>query len=333
MDFSFTDDQLALRDLAASIFTGISDPQALWAQLVDSGLVDIALSEECGGGGLGMIELSLVLEQLGRVLAPVPLVWHAAGAMALAAFAPSLLPSDGTLTAGFARDPYDPPLTFDGALSSTAAGALSGTVLAVPPGDMVLLPAASPDGIALVLAAPGTATPHETTNHSIVHDLSYDAAPATVVAAGQAPVRFLVERCLVGMCAVQLGVASAALERAAAYTSTRIQFGKPLSSFQSTSARAADCYIDVEAMRVTLWQAAWRLDQGLDASTAVEVAKWWASEAGQRVVHAVQHMHGGIGADVEYPIHRYFLWGKQIENTLGGGSSHLARIGAALAAG
>jgi acyl-CoA dehydrogenase len=91
--------------------------------------------------------------------------------------------------------------------------------------------------------------------------------------------------------------------------------------------RAADAFIDTEAMRVTMWQAAWRLSEGLDARGEVLVAKWWAAEAGQRVVHATQHLHGGIGADIDYPVHRYFLWGKQIENALGGASAVLSSLG------
>jgi acyl-CoA dehydrogenase len=80
-------------------------------------------------------------------------------------------------------------------------------------------------------------------------------------------------------------------------------------------------------MRVTLWQAAWRLDAGLDADRAVTVASWFAKESGQRVVHATQHLHGGMGADVDYPIHRYFLWGKEIELLLGAPSAQLSRLG------
>jgi len=96
--------------------------------------------------------------------------------------------------------------------------------------------------------------------------------------------------------------------------------------------RAADAAIDIEAMRVTLWQAAWRIDTGRPASEAVAVAKWQAAERGQRVVHATQHLHGGMGADITYPIHRYFLWGKQIELMLGGPSNQLARLGRQIAA-
>jgi alkylation response protein AidB-like acyl-CoA dehydrogenase len=118
---------------------------------------------------------------------------------------------------------------------------------------------------------------------------------------------------------------------AAAYTSGRLQFGRPLSSFQGAALKAADAYIDTEAIRVTMLEAAWRLAEGLDAGLQAETAKWWAAEAGQRVVHTTQHLHGGIGADVDYPIHRYFLWGKHIEGQLGGPSATLAGIGRRLA--
>ncbi len=141
----------------------------------------------------------------------------------------------------------------------------------------------------------------------------------------------MLDRARTGLCAIQLGVTEEAVRRAAAYLNQRHQFGRPLSSFQGTMLRAADAYIDTEAIRVTTWQAAWRIDEGLPATEAVAVAHWWASEAGQRVVHATQHLHGGLGADISYPIHRYFLWGKQIELMLQGPSAELARLGAMLA--
>ena len=354
MDFTFSEEQQAVAELASTIFGGMATTdrikeigatedridRKLWGELAKSNLLGISLPERYGGSGLGMTEQCLVLEQLGRRLAPVPLVWTAAAAMTIGEFAPpdvaaDILPAviagDLLLSAALVQpgvgDPLDPSASFDGALSGTAVN--------VPLGDRILVPARGRGDLILVLVDPAAegveARRAETTNHQIVNHLSFTAAPATVVASGRAAVRFASERALLGLCAVQLGVAAEALAQAASYTSNRIQFGKPLSSFQSTSARAADAYIDIEAMRVTMWQAAWRIDEGLDASTAVEVAKWWASEAGQRVVHAAQHLHGGIGADVEYPVHRYFLWGKQIEDTLGGGSAHLAIIGAALA--
>jgi acyl-CoA dehydrogenase len=133
------------------------------------------------------------------------------------------------------------------------------------------------------------------------------------------------------LCALQVGVCEAALTQTATYLNGRHQFGRPLSTFQGTMLRAADAAIDIEAMRVTWQNAAWRFDTGRDAADAARDAKWQASERGQRTVHATQHLHGGMGADITFPIHRYFLWGKQIELQLGGPSAQLARLGAAIA--
>ena len=149
---------------------------------------------------------------------------------------------------------------------------------------------------------------------------------------GDEQLRFLLERALVGLCAIQLGVCASAIEQTAQYTSTRTQFGKPLSTFQGVAHQAADAFILTEPMRVTMLQAAWRLMHGLSSQQEVLIAKYWASEGGQKVVHLCQHLHGGMGSDVDYPIHRYFLWGVQNETTLGAGSAQLARLGSLIAA-
>jgi alkylation response protein AidB-like acyl-CoA dehydrogenase len=141
----------------------------------------------------------------------------------------------------------------------------------------------------------------------------------------------MLDRALLGLAALQVGVCEEALRLAAEYTSQRQQFGKPLSAFQGVALKAADAYIDTEAIRVTVLQAAWKLSVGRPATADVLVAKWWASEGGQHAVHVTQHLHGGMGADVDYPVHRYFLWGKQIEDTLGGASATLARLGDVIA--
>jgi alkylation response protein AidB-like acyl-CoA dehydrogenase len=128
-----------------------------------------------------------------------------------------------------------------------------------------------------------------------------------------------------------LGVLADAVRRTAQHTVERKQFGKPLAGFQAVAHRAADCYIDIEALRSTLWQAAWRLDQNLPSGNAVASAAWWTSEAGHRVSHACQHLHGGTGADVDYPIHRYYLWAQQVRLCLGGSERILAGFGRQLA--
>ena len=149
--------------------------------------------------------------------------------------------------------------------------------------------------------------------------------------AGRAALEFMLASSTIALCALQVGVCESALRQTAAYLNGRTQFGRPLATFQGTMLRAADAAIDIEAMRVTWQNAAWRFDTGRDAADSARVAKWQAGERGQRSVHATQHLHGGMGADITYPIHRYFLWGKQIELLLGGPSLQLSKLGSSIA--
>jgi alkylation response protein AidB-like acyl-CoA dehydrogenase len=148
---------------------------------------------------------------------------------------------------------------------------------------------------------------------------------------GLAIVEWIVERATAALAALALGVCSEALRLTAEYAKTRKQFDQPIAMFQAVGHRAADAYIDTEGIRLTTLQAAWRISEGLPAAKQIAVAKYWAADAGQRVVHAAQHLHGGIGVDKEYPLHRYFLYAKQLELTLGGSTSQLLRLGALLA--
>jgi alkylation response protein AidB-like acyl-CoA dehydrogenase len=144
-------------------------------------------------------------------------------------------------------------------------------------------------------------------------------------------VQWIFEHTTAALCATAAGVCETALRMTAEYTKTREQFDRPIATFQAVGQRAAEAYIDTEAVRLTAWQAAWRLDAGLPATAEVSVAKFWAADGGQRVVHAAQHLHGGIGVDRDYPLHRYFLWAKHLELTLGGATSQLLRLGSLLA--
>lgn len=364
MDFEFSDEQVAVRDLAAQIFTGhatverIKQTEAagngidrdLWDALAKANLLGIALPEEHGGSGLGVMSMCLLLQEQGRRLAPVPLLPSIAlGALPLVEFGtaeqqttwlPRVIAGEAILTAALDEaDSIDPaaPRT-----TATTDGVLNGTKVAVPAGhlaDRVLVPATTPDGVTVFVVDPrqdGVSIDiADTTDHQRVAHLTFtNAASEGVLGApgdGAAAVRWILDRGLVGLAAIQLGVAEEAIRLAAEYTSGRLQFGKPLSTFQGVSLRAADAYIDASAMNVTLWQAAWRMDAGLDASHEVAIAKWWAADGGERVVHATQHLHGGMGADIDYPVHRYFLWGKQIADCLGGASKQLSRIGADIA--
>ncbi|MFF4285980.1 acyl-CoA dehydrogenase family protein [Streptomyces sp. NPDC001633] len=131
----------------------------------------------------------------------------------------------------------------------------------------------------------------------------------------------------IAFAALQSGVCAGALARTVAHTTTREQFGRPLSTNQAVLLRTADAYMDTEAIRVTTYEAAWRHDEGLPYDGQALTAAWWASEAGRRVVHTGQHLHGGIGADLGHPVHRHFLWGRQLDAHLGCGAELLEELG------
>ena len=151
---------------------------------------------------------------------------------------------------------------------------------------------------------------------------------------------WLAARATVGLCAAQAGVTERALELTAEYARNRVQFGRPIGSFQAVTQRLADAYVDVEAVRLTMWQAAWLLAAGpaaapapAEVAAAVATAKFWAAQAGHRVAHTAVHVHGGLGIDTSYPVHRYFVVAKHHEFALGGATAQLRRIGAILASG
>ncbi|MFC7306050.1 acyl-CoA dehydrogenase family protein [Streptomyces monticola] len=148
---------------------------------------------------------------------------------------------------------------------------------------------------------------------------------------GTEPYRDVLAMARTAFAGLQAGVCAGSLARAVEYTSVREQFGKPLAAKQAVLLRAADAYMDTEAIRVTAYEAAWRRDEGLAYQEAALTTAWWASEAGRRVVHAGQHLHGGMGADLDHPVHRHFLWGRQLDAYLGCGAEVLAELGQLIA--
>ncbi len=223
---------------------------------------------------------------------------------------------------------------------------LSGTKACVPSGiiaDAIIVPTRlEPDTVAVFVVptdAPGLRRERQTTNTGRPEGLfTFDGvrvgSDALLGTADQGAgiVDWMVQRSAAALSLLEAGAASAAMALVAEYTKTREQFGKPIATFQAVGQRAADAYVDTEAIRLTAWQAAWRIAEGLPADKEVAIAKFWAADGGQRVVHAAVHLHGGVGVDRDYPLHRYFLITKQIELTLGGATDQLLRLGAALAA-
>jgi 3-oxocholest-4-en-26-oyl-CoA dehydrogenase beta subunit len=221
---------------------------------------------------------------------------------------------------------------------------LNGTKAAVPAATragLILVPAATASGPAVFLVAPDDpgvlVQPQRLVDGDVAGRLELTRAelPGDRVLgstqAGAEIIGWLAARGTVGQCALQLGVLSRALELTSDHAKSRVQFGRPVGAFQAVAQRLADAYIDVEGVRLTMWQAAWRLAAGLPCETEIATAKFWAADAGHRVAHTAVHIHGGMGIDTDHPTHRYFVAAKRTEFELGGATTQLRRIGAALA--
>jgi 3-oxocholest-4-en-26-oyl-CoA dehydrogenase beta subunit len=365
MDFSYTPEQEELRALARQVLADRATPQRvaeversveridrpLWAALAGAGLLGVAVPEAHGGGGLGLVELCILLEEVGRAVAPVPAyATLLLGALPIAQLGTEaqrarLLPGvarGDVLLSGALTEPRNPsplePVTR--AARDGGAWRLGGVKLGVPVAAaaeaVVVSATVDGGGTGLFLVDPRgpgvTLERQEVTNREAQFLVTLEEAPCERVGGGDA-LPWLVRRAMVGLCAMQVGVTDRALRMTAEYTSAREQFGRPLSAFQAVSQRAADAFVDVQGIRLTAQAATWRLAAGEEegADAAIAVAKFWAAEAAQRVVHAAQHLHGGVGVDVSYPLHRSFLWAKQIELSLGGGTQQLLRLGAMIA--
>jgi alkylation response protein AidB-like acyl-CoA dehydrogenase len=370
MDFSPTQEQEDIRALAARIFGDLvahaalpdfEDPQdwfdeRLWIQLAESSLLGIGIPEEFGGAGMGLVEACTVLEEAGRNLAPVPLLPALLlGAAPIVEFGTTdqrrrLLPEISSGRAIVTAALLEPGARSPATIGTTARSAegdwvLDGVKAFVPAASRathILLPARTEDrrlGVFVLESASAgiSLTPQATTTGDLEYMVTLEGvrvAQPTLLGNsfdGDRIVSWLYERALAGLCALELGIAERALRMTAEYTASRRQFGKPIATFQAVAQRAADAYVDLEAMRLATQQAIWRLASGLDASRELAIAKFWAAEGGHRVCYAAQHLHGGIGVDTDYPLHRYYLRSRQIELTLGAAHTHLAWLGERLA--
>jgi 3-oxocholest-4-en-26-oyl-CoA dehydrogenase beta subunit len=371
MDFTLTQAQQDLGALARDILTDHCsqqrlreveagpvrfDPQ-LWAGLAKAGVLGAALPEGLGGDGLGLLEQCTVLAEIGRAVAPAPyLATIVLGAAALARFgtteqqerwAAPAARGELIIAAALAEEDAEDPAAPSTRAEETPDGwLLTGTKTAVLAGvhaGLLLVPAMTMSGPAAFLVLPDdagvTVTSQQVTggDGTAVVELAGVAVGTGRLlgeaASGRQIARWLADRATVGLCALQLGVAERALELTAGYAQRRQQFGKPIGSFQAVANRLADGFIDVEGIRLTLWQAAWRMDAGLPAATELATAKFWAAEAGHRVAHTAVHVHGGVGIDTDGDVHRYFAAAKHNEFALGGATAQLRRLGALLAAG
>lgn len=327
----------------------------LWRELGSAGLLGLHLPQGAGGAGLGLLELCSVAIEAGRTVAPVPLPWHAAAAAALARFGtraqaeewlPGAAAGERVLTVALSEDHSDVPDHPSTVAERTAAGwRITGAKTVVPSAtvaDLFVVPVDSDEDGLVVLVRPGDpgvrVEAQQLNDGDLAGRLELDGAVVDdsrvlgAVGEGPSTTRWISSWLTVALCATQLGVLQGALELTAGYAGTREQFGRPIGSFQAVSQRLADGYIDVTGVRLTMWQAAWRLGEDLPAEVAVATAKLWAADAGHRIAHTTVHVHGGVGIDLDGAAHRYFTAAKRLELMLGGASRQALAVGRVLAA-
>ncbi|MGW1168721.1 acyl-CoA dehydrogenase family protein [Streptomyces sp. NPDC002550] len=331
----------------------------LWNRLAGADLLSLLLDEAHGGSGLDAIALCLVLRESAKVLARVPLLEHSAAAATVQAYGGAEL-ADRVLgpagrgelvltVAANGRSGHDPAELAVGARRDGPVWVLDGVQTAVPwayDADLVVVPAhlegtaAERTVLALVprerdgvVLAEQVSTSGERLAELRLTSVRVDAGD---VIEAEGAWEWLHALLTTGSCALALGLGERVLTMTAEYTGKREQFGYPIATFQAVAVQAADRYIDLRAMGATLWQAAWRIASGapgaLPAAGDVAVAKIWAAEGVRRVVQTAQHLHGGFGADTDYPLHRYHAWAKHLELALGPAAAHEERLGDLLAA-
>ncbi|MEU3736714.1 acyl-CoA dehydrogenase family protein [Streptomyces sp. NPDC032198] len=373
MDFTFTEEQQAAVEAAKALFASVAPDEVpspalvpgavaedfdrtLWAKLAGADLLSLLIDPEHGGAGLDAIALCLVLRESAKKLARVPLLESSAAAYAVQTHGseelkqrilPKAARGELVLTvAANGRSGHDPAELAVTARQDGDDWLLDGTQTAVPwaqNADLIVVPAHTPAGRTVLTLIPRehdglTLADQVSTSGERLGELSLESVRivgADVIEA-EGAWDWLRDLLATGTCALALGLGEGVLSMTSEYTGKREQFGFPVATFQAVAVQAADRYIDLRAMEVTLWQAAWRISTGasgaLPASGDVAVAKIWASDGVRRVVQTAQHLHGGFGSDTDYPLHRYHAWAKQLELSLGPAAAHEEALGDLLAA-
>ncbi len=369
MNFNYSEDQLAIKDVADRMFRDLGGDDTikqcfkaeqpfhaeLWQQLGGAGLLGTALPAEFGGSEMGMTELCIVLEAQGRSVAPVPLIESiVACALPIAQFGgdslkKSLLPAvtSGEKILAPVR-PYSglqklAPLSATTSANGWTLNGISTLSLYAPIAHGFLVEAslgngsrwvgycdASSKGISITAQKAGSGE----TAGQIRFD-NVDVKNGNCIAVGDeadALLEWQSLRLYTALAAQQVGILREAMQRTATYTNERKQFNRALSSFQAVAQQAADGYMAVEALQGVLWRALDDLDNGNGlAALSSRVAKFWLCDSGHKAAHIFLHLHGGIGQDLDYPLHRFFTWAKKNELMFGNAQQHSAALGKLIA--
>ncbi|OLB13071.1 MAG: hypothetical protein AUG14_05540 [Candidatus Rokubacteria bacterium 13_1_20CM_2_68_19] len=372
MDFGFSEEQEMLRASARKFFenectstvvrqrmeepAGVTDD--FWTKLAEQGWLGLVYPEEFGGVGLGFVDLTVLMEEMGRVVMPGPFLATLLGGLAIleagsAEQKKQWLPrlADGKAKAALAWT--EPSARWDAAGVATTAKPtadgwlLSGTKLFVLDAHIADVTAvvartaenkAGQPGLSLFLVPKGTPgfepkllpTMDQTRKlcEVVLRDVRLPGSALLGAKDGaSAPLSRVLERATVALCAEMCGGAQKVLEMTTEYAKIRVAFNRPIGSYQGVKHRAADMLVDVENAKSLTYYAAWAVDENVpDSALAVSMAKAYASDAFRRVSAAGIQLHGGIGFTWEHDLHLYFKRAKSSEFTFGDATHHREKV-------
>lgn len=364
MDFDLDETQRELRSLAADLLAREATPERLeahergaapyelgiWKALAQAGLLGACLPEAVGGAGMGPVELAVILREIGRHVAPVPA--YASLALAAAPIAVHGTPEQQALLEGLADGEVvltgayrEPGLV--GEIASTATPVdggydLNGVKSFVPYATEalhVLVPArvdGADVGVFVVETSKLNLTPQPSSTGEPISriglaNVRVGADALLGGAADGAAWETLRRSAIAGAVALSSGVIEGALKLTTDHLKTREQFGRPLAQFQAVTMQVGDVYIAKRALDVALWAGVWRLaEKAADIDEVLAMAAYNACDPVVKALYTCQHLHGGLGLDVTYPLHRYFAWAKHYGHLLGGPEAQLDAIGGVL---
>jgi len=363
VNFSFSDDQVLLKNsvraaleehcksshVRAMAEDGKGYGDELWGEMGKLGWLGLPFPEEHGGAGLGLVELAIVLEEMGRAAYPGPffatVVLGGLGLMLGGTaeqrdkWLPAIASGRARMTAALLEEhlDWDPASTTASATKSGSGWILSGVKRFVPwahVADVILVPARSADGLSLFLLDPKsvgvTLSPMkgiDLTNRWSEMRLDKVAVGAEAIMGQPGGAASLLEsllrRAAVCASAEMLGAARRCLDMSVEYVKVREQFGQPIGSFQAIRHRCAEMLLEAENAHAAVYYAAWALTAGAeDAAVASSICKSYVNEAARRVCGDAIQVHGGIGFTWEYDLHLYMKRAKALEPLYGDTEYH-----------
>ncbi|MGD1280618.1 acyl-CoA dehydrogenase family protein [Mycobacterium seoulense] len=334
MDFNLTATQQAVADVVTSVL----DRDLGWDALVSGGVAALPVPERLGGDGVGLPEVATVLTEVGRHGAITPalatLGFGVAPLLDLASDEQqdrflSGVPKGGVLTAALNEPgtalPDRPSTTFaNGRLAGTKVGvgyAGQADWMIVTADNAVVVVSPKAAGVQLVRTPTSSGADEYTVTFA-------DVAVGDSDVLANATASRVNQLALAAIGAYADGLVAGALRLTADYVANRKQFGKPLSTFQTVAAQLAEVYIASRTIDLAAKSVVWRLSEGRDADDDLDVLGYWITSQAPPVMQLCHHLHGGMGMDITYPMHRYYSTIKDLSRILGGPSHRLDLVGA-----